>query len=116
MRTIEDLCKLAVTIDSKEGRHLGSGCLVVISNKFYVMTAAHCVFPSNQEQFDTSTIEIVSQYYGRFNLCEQKIDKPLIDAVLLEVEKRVTFDEFPVVNYTTDVSFPNLQFCFRGKD
>jgi hypothetical protein len=116
VRTFNDLCKLAVTIDSKEGHHLGSGCLVVIKEKFYVMTAAHCVCLSNQKQFDTSTLKIVSQHYGHFNLRKQKINRPLIDAVLLEVEEEVKFDEFPVVNYTSDVNFPNLQFCFRGKD
>ncbi|MGI2216092.1 hypothetical protein ACRN94_03660 [Shewanella baltica] len=115
INTITILKKIAVTINTCEGQHLGSGTLVKIEKKFHILTAAHCLFDNDTTEIDSETIYIHSSEYGKINIIKEKLKRPSIDAIFLNVSDEHIFKEFPEIFFTDDYLFPSLSFCFRGK-
>ncbi|WP_269520777.1 hypothetical protein [Alteromonas sp. BMJM2] len=115
INTITLLEKLAITIDSDDGEHLGSGTLLRIRNDFYVLTAAHCLFDNETLELDSSVLKINNKEYGQINLVKQVLVNPSVDAIFLKVSPEQVFKGFPDILFTDDYLFPSLYFCFRGK-
>lgn len=115
INTIKLLEKLAITIDSQDGEHLGSGTILRIRNDYYVLTAAHCIFDDETLEVDSSTIKVNNKEYGQVYLANEIVLKPAIDAIFLRVSPKQDFKDFPEIFFTDDYLFPSLYFCFRGK-
>ncbi len=114
LNLIKILEKLAVTLDSDDV-YLGSGTLVRVNGVFYILTARHCVFDDDENELCTSKIIVKSEHYGEIKLDILTVKRPELDAVLLKVSDYVELKDYPEILYTDDITFPSLQFCFRGK-
>lgn len=115
LNTITLLEKLAITIDSQNGEHLGSGTLLQIKKDFFVLTAAHCLFDDETLEVDSSALKIMNKEYGQIHLAKETLVRPSVDAIFLKVSPQQAFKDFPDILFTDDYLFPSLYFCFRGK-
>ena len=110
INTIKLLEKLAITIDSQDGEHLGSGTILRIRKDYYVLTAAHCIFYDETLEVDSSTIKVNNKEYGQVHLANEIVLKPAIDDVFIRVSPNKDFKDFPEVFFTDDYFFPSLYF------
>lgn len=95
----------------------GSGVLVLINEKFYILSAAHVFGDIDGEIFLEQGFIFINENGYEINMLNISSSKSVhknYDVIAFEVEVNKNKEDFPEVKLCSDTDFPNIEFLFRG--
>lgn len=113
-----------ITVTKDEKTNLGSGTIITKNNRYYILTAEHCVYGTkeNREQFKDITIENISIEYRQtfddasihlkpLSIMEENEEK---DYLILEIEQPSIEFDFASINIGCFINDNDQKLCFRA--
>ncbi|CAM3505406.1 hypothetical protein [Parendozoicomonas haliclonae] len=116
MNELDVLIKTSIKIYQSETYH-GSGVLVQTDGEFYVFSAAHVFSQDITQPIKLEEFHGISDMYGKIefdSLIEEQKATQQYDIVVISVDKKHSFSDFPRISFCEDISFPEISYAFRG--
>lgn len=101
----------------KDDTYCGSGVLVEVDGLYHVISAAHVFKGLATDSFKLSAYCGKSEVYGGIYFSELVGEVGACqeyDLVVISIDPKHKFTDFPIINFCEDISFPEISFVFRG--
>lgn len=113
-----------ITVTKDENTNLGSGTIVTKNNRYYILTAEHCIYGTkeNRELFRDVTIENISieyrQTFDDVSICLKPLsiveENEKKDFLILEIEQPAIEFDFTSINFGYFVNDNDQKLYFRA--
>lgn len=111
-----DLKRVSVSINSTDGTFIGSGIGICVKGKYYVLTAAHCLFDIKGKVLETSQISLkggYGQWENSIVINEIKLNKKTDSAALEVIFTKDIPEDFKSALTQICILDENIDYDFR---